>query len=326
MKIEEYVALPNMDKSNLKEIIYLIYAYCYIPIELVIIFIYNLFKKRKQNYKYKVSICAIFKNEAPYLKEWIDYHLLIGVDHFYLYNNFSDDNYKEVLSDYINNGIVELTEWPIQYGQISAYQNCYLKTKDETLWLGFIDIDEFVNLQKDNSVKIFLERFKKYPSVLLCWRMFGTSGHIKENNDELVMERYTSCWKNLCNIGKSFINNEYENFEINHVHKFNAYIKIFKLKLTLFAVNDRKKLSVVFKHTFSFNKYIPYAYINHYWSKSYERYIYKDFKRGDAMSRQAENDRHSSNLERIKIHELKNNEKDFSILRWIVFLKTKYKI
>ena len=326
MKIEEYVALPNLDKSNLKEVVKLVYTYCYIPIEFIIIFVCNLLTKKKQNYKYKVSICAIFKNESSYLKEWIDYHHLIGVDHFYLYNNFSDDNYKEVLSDYINNGIVELTEWPIQYGQLSAYQDCYLKSKYETLWLGFIDIDEFVNLQKDDNIKTFLEKFKKYPSVLLCWRMFGTSGYIKENASELVIERYTSCWENLCNVGKSFINNRFKDFEINHPHVFNAFIKIFKLKLLLYAVNDRKKLSIMFKHTFSINHYTPNAYINHYWSKSYERYIYKDFKRGDVLSKNNENNVRNSNLERFKIHELKNNEKDFSILRWIVFLKTKYKM
>ena len=323
MKIEKYVALPNIDKSCLKDLIKQIYAYCYIPIEYIVIFLHDLLIRKKQKYKYKVSICAIFKNESAYLKEWIDYHLLIGVDHIYLYNNFSDDNYMEILSDYINKGVVELTEWPIQYGQLTAYNDCYLKSKDETLWLGFIDIDEFINLQRYDCIKVFLEKFKKYPSVLLCWRIFGTSGHLKEDNSQLIMERYTSCWENLCNVGKSFINNRFKNFEINHPHIFNSYVKLFKLKLLLYAVNDRKRLSVMFKHTFSFNRYSPNAYINHYWSKSYERYLYKDFKRGDALSKQAENERNSSNLERFKIHELKNKEKDFSILRWIVYLKIK---
>ena len=37
--------------------------------------------------KYNVAICAIFKNEEPYIKEWIEFHKIVGVDHFYLYNN-----------------------------------------------------------------------------------------------------------------------------------------------------------------------------------------------------------------------------------------------
>ena len=38
--------------------------------------------------KYYCSICAIFRDEGTYLKEWIEYHRIIGIDHFYLYNNF----------------------------------------------------------------------------------------------------------------------------------------------------------------------------------------------------------------------------------------------
>ena len=69
-------------------------------------------RKDKREMKYRLSLCLIFKNEAPFLKEWIDYHTIVGVDHFYLYNNNSDDNYKEVLEPYIRQGIVTLIEWP----------------------------------------------------------------------------------------------------------------------------------------------------------------------------------------------------------------------
>ena len=32
-----------------------------------------------------LSIVAISKNEAPYIKEWIEYHKLVGVERFYFY-------------------------------------------------------------------------------------------------------------------------------------------------------------------------------------------------------------------------------------------------
>lgn len=70
------------------------------------IFIRLFFRTREEQKKYYVSICAIFKNEAKYLKEWIDYHLIVGVDHFYLYNNYSDDNYEKVLKPYIQRQLV----------------------------------------------------------------------------------------------------------------------------------------------------------------------------------------------------------------------------
>ena len=67
---------------------------------------------RRQPMRYQLSICAFFKNEARYLKEWIEYHRLIGVDHFYLYNNGSTDDFKRVLNPYVRKGVVTLVNWP----------------------------------------------------------------------------------------------------------------------------------------------------------------------------------------------------------------------
>ena len=52
-----------------------------------LIIINKLLKKQKKEYKYTICICGIFRNEGKYLDEWIKFHLLIGVEHFYLYNN-----------------------------------------------------------------------------------------------------------------------------------------------------------------------------------------------------------------------------------------------
>jgi hypothetical protein len=39
----------------------------------------------------KIAICAIFKDEAPFLLEWLAFHRMIGVDLFVLYDNGSND-------------------------------------------------------------------------------------------------------------------------------------------------------------------------------------------------------------------------------------------
>lgn len=51
--------------------------------------------------KIKLAICVIVKNEAPYMKEWIDYHRLVGVEKFYVYDNESTDSLLSVLAPYI---------------------------------------------------------------------------------------------------------------------------------------------------------------------------------------------------------------------------------
>ena len=54
----------------------------------------------------KFAICAIVKNEGRYLEEWIDYHLGIGVQKFFIYDNESTDSTKDILQRYERQGIV----------------------------------------------------------------------------------------------------------------------------------------------------------------------------------------------------------------------------
>ncbi len=88
-----------------------------------------------------------------FLREWIEFHILVGVEHFYLYNNFSEDNYLEVLQPYIESGIVTLTDWPIESGQLSAYLDCFKRHKNHTVWKAYINPDEFICLRKETYKK-----------------------------------------------------------------------------------------------------------------------------------------------------------------------------
>ncbi len=44
-----------------------------------------------------LAICAIFKNEGPYILEWVAYHRAVGFDHFVLYDNASTDGGSDVV-------------------------------------------------------------------------------------------------------------------------------------------------------------------------------------------------------------------------------------
>ena len=274
--------------------------------------LHRLLGKRKK-YRYNVSICLIFKNEALFLQEWIEYHLLIGVEHFYLYNNNSDDNYRSVLEPYIKSNIVTLIDWPKQHAQVEAYKDCYDRFSNETHWLAYIDADEFINLQQDDNILKLISRYKNYPALYLNWRDFGTSGILEQPENTLVTETYVAAWPWLCHVGKTIINNDYK-FHHMTPHYFNA--KYFGFRL--YPVNDLK-LPVPYMPTLWSFGIGRKAYINHYFSKSYNWYIYKDFKRGDVLS--------SKNVElkkrkgRFEIHELNNYVRDFSIQRWTTFLK-----
>ncbi len=53
-----------------------------------------------------------FKNAARFLPEWIEFHQIVGFEHFYLYNNNSTDDYLSALRPYRDEGSVTLYEWP----------------------------------------------------------------------------------------------------------------------------------------------------------------------------------------------------------------------
>lgn len=134
-------------------------------------------------YQYEVSVCAIFQDEAPYLKEWIEHHEEQGVQHFWLYNNNSTDNYREVLQPYINKQLVELIEWPQEtknihdwnHVQCIAYTDCIQQSKDTTKWCAFIDIDEFLFCPTKTSLEEALVSYEKFGGVGVNWVTYGTS-------------------------------------------------------------------------------------------------------------------------------------------------------
>ena len=85
-----------------------------------------------------LSICAVYRDEAPYLAEWIEFHRLVGFERFYLYDNGSSDWHREVLDPYVDEGIVLVHDWPeplLPDGQRKAYNHCFEHHGDETRWI-----------------------------------------------------------------------------------------------------------------------------------------------------------------------------------------------
>lgn len=152
--------------------------------------------------QYDLAVCMIFKDEARYLKEWIEFHRLVGVEHFYLCSHNSTDNYREVLEPYIKKNIVELKELIIDSDasvqtfngiQIGFYNECLLKAKNETKWLAVIDSDEFLFPVKKKSLMDVLKNYEGFGGVAVNWQMFGTSHVEQVQPHELIIERLTCC-------------------------------------------------------------------------------------------------------------------------------------
>jgi hypothetical protein len=139
-----------------------------------------------------VTLCAIARNEGPYLLEWIAWHRLCGMERITLYSNESDDGSDALLARLGALGIIDYRPWPGIEGrssQLAAYQDAIVRC--ETRWIAFLDLDEFLNLKRDETVGGFLARFPANVSAIgLNWRIFGSAGRT-EKEPGLVMERFT---------------------------------------------------------------------------------------------------------------------------------------
>ena len=136
-----------------------------------------------------LSVAAIYRDEAAYLREWIEFHRLVGVERFFLYDNFSTDDHRAVLAPYLDSGEVVVHEWPVFPGQVPAYNDAIQRHGPESRWIAFIDIDEFLFSPTGRPLPEVLAEYEQWPGVLANWAMYGSSGHATKP-EALVTESY----------------------------------------------------------------------------------------------------------------------------------------
>jgi hypothetical protein len=137
-----------------------------------------------------VAIVAIVKNEADYLEEWLAFHLALGVDHFFIYDNSSTDGSAELLERYINHGLVTRIDWPIGGGQLPAYIHALRMFGSAVEWLAYYDPDEFLVPLLDDDIPSFLARYPDAADIRVPRVEFGYSGH-RTKPQGLSIDSYT---------------------------------------------------------------------------------------------------------------------------------------
>ena len=263
--------------------------------------------------KYQIGFCTIFKDEAPFLKEWIDYHVLIGVEHFYLYNNNSSDNYMEILAPYMDKGVVTLIDWPETPGQLSAYKHWLANYKDEVKWISFADVDEFYCPIKDINLQDWIRKYDKYPVLLIYWKIFGASSKVEHDSRQFVIEQYTTCSKKLNEVGKQFYNTDYE-IDGKYIGiGMHHHLEVKKFGITIPPMN-------VYGHFVKWNihrgsvKEVEMQ-LNHYNTKAFYCYVRKH-KKGDSAFTSS-----WRSLHRFLVVEQGCTAKDYTIQRFLLQLK-----
>lgn len=111
-------------------------------------------RKAKGSHKYFLTAFAMYKNEAKYLVEWLEWHLGQGFEHFYLYNNHSTDSHKPIVDYYVAKGLVTAHDYDVDLSRTDfdaalampnyPIRDWHRRHGSETLWLAYLDIDEFL--------------------------------------------------------------------------------------------------------------------------------------------------------------------------------------
>lgn len=154
-----------------------------------------------------LAVFAIVRNESAYLKEWIEFHRMMGVSHFFIYDNGSSDGTMELLESYVGQGLVTLVHWAdflkgwegvagtSGRSQKLAMLHCLANFGHLAEWVAFIDADEFLFPTAADSLAKVLHDYEDLDSLSVYWHMFGTSGHTRKPPG-LVTENFTQRLRN----------------------------------------------------------------------------------------------------------------------------------
>ncbi|GKA55417.1 glycosyltransferase family 92 protein [Tanacetum coccineum] len=97
--------------------------------------------------RHQVCVCTMVRNQARFLDEWVTYHGRIGVEHWFIYDNNSDDDIEETIESLVGRGYKIIRQaWPWIKTQEAGFSHCALRARDHCEWVGFIDVDEFLHL------------------------------------------------------------------------------------------------------------------------------------------------------------------------------------
>ncbi|MFM8856637.1 MAG: glycosyltransferase family 92 protein, partial [Actinomycetota bacterium] len=128
--------------------------------------------------RWTLGVCAVFKNESRHLEEWLEFHSLMGAEHFFLYDDRSSDEFMTVLQPWIDNGRVTLRPSKGRKQKV-IYNHCLRHGAARCRWIAFIDLDEFLFSPEAVTLPVALERYSSVPAVFVHWILFGSGGHVQ---------------------------------------------------------------------------------------------------------------------------------------------------
>lgn len=208
------------------------------------------------------------KDEARYIPEYVEFHLLQGFDHFIFYDNNSKDNLLEVISPYIENGLVEIREYPNYVNNRHNFwlmDFCNNEQKGKTKWLHYHALDERLFCPDGRKVSDLLTEYEDYGGLAVAWIYLNSSGHEKRP-EGLIIDNFVTALEDHEYHIKTIVNTEHVTHDIGCPHNF-------RYKNGKFTVDEKYNVVVdAFNPTFYSYEKIK---LHHYVTMSKEEFEIK---------------------------------------------------
>ncbi|KXV67136.1 glycosyltransferase family 2 protein [Acetobacter orleanensis] len=239
--------------------------------------------------KYECSVVVCARWESPYIMEWLTYYKSIGYDHVYLYCN--DDNpeelYKTILPFVVGKDpFVTFVDFTFKGLQHQMYLHFLTNYHQETEWVSFFDVDEFLNIPAFSDISTLTKHYPDADCIVFYWLVFGHNG-FEKNPTGLVLENYNRRGVGINEYTKYICKTEslmddkifsQAGFGFWHNPLWHSYKKI-----NAVDVLGRQEFSIHNLSKEQIEKIECTATVHHYMIKSYE-YLEHRVKRGTAGS------------------------------------------
>lgn len=143
-----------------------------------------------------IAVVTIVRDEEASISDWIKFHALAGISHFFLYDNGSSDRTVEAAKA-VPGVNVEVVPWVMKarlpgtgymlHQQVLAYAHAIGTFGARFRWMTFIDIDEYLFPATAESLGKVLSALEAFQNVSVPWSMFGTSGQVGPTGLPLVV-------------------------------------------------------------------------------------------------------------------------------------------
>jgi hypothetical protein len=125
--------------------------------------------------RYRFVLATIIKNEAWDICEWIAFHVLQGVEHFFLYDNESADDLAGQLAG-VPARLLTIIKIPGHGVQLEAYDHFLQYFRHLAVYAAMIDADEFLSGLDQNPLEELIPAGAS--GLALNWLTYASSHHV----------------------------------------------------------------------------------------------------------------------------------------------------